>query len=147
MLGPDVGENTETKMSEEQFQQPFLTMQQMLGELYEDKKARDVASSSNASKKDKGKGKTDKPPSPPSYPSSFSPSSYSNVESETEKKPKKTSLLKLHVKFELPIYDGEMNPTKLDNWIKQLEVYCRIQNISDDKMKILLATLRMGGKL
>lgn len=35
-----------------------------------------------------------------------------------EKKPKKTSLLKLDVKFQLPIYDGEMNPEKLDKWIK-----------------------------
>lgn len=40
-------------------------MQQMLGEIYEDKKARDAASSSKISKKEKGKGKADKPPSPP----------------------------------------------------------------------------------
>ena len=53
--------------------------------------------------------------------------------------------MKLDVKFEIPIYDGEMNLEKLDNWIKQLEVYCRIQNISSDKTKIQLATLRMGG--
>ena len=53
--------------------------------------------------------------------------------------------MKLDVKFELPIYDGEMNLEKLDNWIKQLEVYCRIQNIYDEKTKIQLATLRMGG--
>jgi len=118
----------------------------MLGEIYEDKKARDAASSSKTSKKDKGKGKNDKPPSPPSAPSSSS-SCYSSTESETEKKPKKTSLLKLDVKFELPIYNGKMNPQKLDNWIKKLEVYCHIQNIYSDKTKIQLATLRMGGKL
>lgn len=53
--------------------------------------------------------------------------------------------MKIDVKFELPIYDGEMTPENLDNWIKQLEVYCCIQNISDDKMKIQLATLKMGG--
>ena len=63
MKGSDAGENIETKMSDEQFQQAFLIMQQMLGELYEDKKARDVASSSKTSKKDKGKGRTNKPPS------------------------------------------------------------------------------------
>ena len=109
----------------------------MLGELYDDKKARDATSSSKTSKKDKGKGKADKPPSRPSSPSSSSSSSSSfSSESEIEKKPKKTSLLKLDVKFELPIYDGEMNPEKLDNWIKQLEVYCRIQNIFDNKTKI-----------
>jgi hypothetical protein len=27
-------------------------------------------------------------------------------------------LLKLDVKFELPIYDGEVNAEKLDNWIR-----------------------------
>ena len=135
MTGFDAGENIETKMSDEQFQQEFLTMQQMLGEIYKDKKARDAASSSNKSKKDKGKGKADKPPSPPSSPSSSSSFS-SSAESETEKKPKKTYLLILDVKFELLIYDGEINLEKLDNWIKQLEVYCRIQKISNDKTKI-----------
>ena len=113
MSGLGVGESTETKISEEQFQQTFLTMEQMLGELYKDKKARDAASS-KTSKKEKGKGKVDKPHSPSSSPSSSSSSS-SSAEPKTEKKPKKTSLLKLDVKFELPIYDGEMNPKKLDN--------------------------------
>ena len=142
MTGSDVGENPKTNMSKEQFQQTFFSMQQMLGELYKDKKARDAASSSKTSKKDKGKGKVDKPPTPPLSSSSYSSSS---SESETEKKPKKTYLLKLDVKFELPIYDGEMNPKNLDNQIKQLEVYYHIQNIFDDKTKIQLATLRMGG--
>ena len=126
-------------MNENQVQQMFLNMQQILGELYEDKKARDATSSSNASKKDKGKGKSDKPPCPPSSSSSSSSSS----DSEIEKKPHK-SLFKLDVKFELLVYDGEMNPEKLDNWIRQLEVYCRIQNIYNDKTNIQLATLRMG---
>ena len=55
--------------------------------------------------------------------------------------------MKLDVKFDLSIYDGEMNPKKLDNWIKKLEVYCHILKISDDKMKIELATSRMGGRI
>ena len=38
-----------------------------------------------------------------------------------------------------------MNPEKLDNCVKQLEVYFSIQNITDDKAQIQLATLRMGG--
>ena len=33
---------------------------------------------------------------------------------------------KLDVKFELPIYNGDVDAEKLDNWIKQLEVYCRV---------------------
>ena len=89
----------------------------MLEELYKDKKTRDVVSSSKTSKKDKGKAKANRPPSPPSSPSSSS-YSFSSVESETEKKPKKTPLLKLDVKFQLPVYDGEMNPENMDKWIK-----------------------------
>jgi hypothetical protein len=45
----------------------------------------------------------------------------------------------------LSIYDGELNAEKLDNWIKQIEVYCRVQKIMDDTTKIQLDTLRLGG--
>ena len=58
---------------------------------------------------------------------------------------KKTSLIKLDVKFDLPIYDGELNVEKLDNWIRQIDVYCRVQNIDSDKSKIQLTSLRLGG--
>jgi len=64
---------------------------------------------------------------------------------QKKEKKLKSPLLKLDVKFELLVYDKEMNPEKLDNWVKQLEFYCRIQDITDDKTKIQLATLRMGG--
>ena len=49
---------------------------------------------------------------------------------------KKASLIKLDVKFDLPIYDGELNAEKLDNWIRQIDVYCRVQNIDSDRSKI-----------
>ena len=52
---------------------------------------------------------------------------------------------KLDAKFELPIYNGDLDAEKLDNWIKQLEVYCRVQGITDDPSRIQLATLRMSG--
>ena len=52
---------------------------------------------------------------------------------------------KLDVKFELPIYNGDLDAEKLDNWMKQLEVYCRVQGINDDPSRIQLATLRMSG--
>jgi hypothetical protein len=45
----------------------------------------------------------------------------------------------------LPTYAGEINVEKLDNWVRQLEVYCRIQKIVDDTTKIHLASLRLGG--
>ncbi|KAH9288331.1 hypothetical protein KI387_032448, partial [Taxus chinensis] len=49
------------------------------------------------------------------------------------------------IKFELPMYTGELNAEKLDNWVKQIEVYCRVQRIVDDEAKIHLETLQMGG--
>ena len=73
---------TESKpMDENQILHIFLNMHKMLAELYEDKKMRDVASSSKESQKDKGKGKEDKSPSPSSPPSSSYSSSTSSSES------------------------------------------------------------------
>ena len=43
------------------------------------------------------------------------------------------------------MFNGEVNVEKLDNWIRQLEVYLRIQNLHDDDTKIQLASLRMDG--
>ena len=66
---------------------------------------------------------------PPSPPSSSSPSASSSTSTtkttHTHSKTArgKTPLLKLDVKFELPMYNGEINVEKLDNWICQLEVY------------------------
>ena len=54
-------------------------------------------------------------------------------------------MIKLDVKFDLPIYDGELNVEKLDNWIRQIDVYCRVQSIDSDKSKIQLASLCLGG--
>ena len=41
------------------------------------------------------------------------------------------------------MYNGEVNAEKLDNWICQFEVYCRIQRIKDDETKIQLSSLRL----
>ena len=57
----------------------------------------------------------------------------------------KSHFLKLDVKFEFPIFNGEVNAEKLDNWIRKLELYLRIQNLQDDDTKIQLASLRMEG--
>jgi hypothetical protein len=45
----------------------------------------------------------------------------------------------------LPLYNGEVNAEKLDNWICQIEFYSRIQKIQDDETKIQLASLRLDG--
>jgi hypothetical protein len=88
------------------------------------------------------------PPSPPSYSSSSSSTSLRPLLNSPKghgKTPSQIPSLKLDIKFELPIYNGEVNAEKLDNWIHQIEVYCRIQKIQDDETKIQLASLRLDG--
>jgi hypothetical protein len=41
-------------------------------------------------------------------------------------------LLKLDVKFELPMHDGEVNVERLDNWFRNMEVYCSVQQSKDE---------------
>ena len=109
--------------------------------------------------KNDSKGNGGKPPPSPPY-SSSSSSSLSSSSSQTitsststtkivctrSKIPKEnTPLLKLDIKFELPMYNGEVNVEKLDNWIRKLEVYCRIHNLEEDDIKIQLASLRLEG--
>jgi hypothetical protein len=67
------------------------------------------------------------PPSPPSSSSSSTSSRpLPNSPKGHGKTPSQIPSLKLDIKFELPIYNGEVNAEKLDNWIRQIEVYCRI---------------------
>jgi hypothetical protein len=89
------------------------------------------------------------PPSPPpsysSYSSSTSSKHLPNFSNGHGKTPSQIPSLKLDIKFELPIYNGEVNAEKLDNWIRQIEVYSRIQKIQDDETKIQLASLILDG--
>ena len=43
------------------------------------------------------------------------------------------------------MYNGEVNAEKLDNWSHHLDVYCRIQNLQGDDIKIQLISLIMEG--
>jgi hypothetical protein len=49
------------------------------------------------------------------------------------------------VKFELPMYDSVVNAERLDNWDKQMEDYCSVQQIKDETTQIKLASLRLAG--
>lgn len=53
--------------------------------------------------------------------------------------------MKLEVKFNFPMFTGEVNAKKLDYWIKQIEVYYRIQHIVDYEDKTQLETIKMDG--
>ena len=120
-------------------------MQRMVKVMYEAFMAKEAGEGSkhphgegsSNSKKDEeksSKGSGEKPPPSPPSSSSSSSSSYSSSTSTTKthththsKIPKgNTPLLKLDIKFELPTCNGEVNAEKLDNWIRQLEVHCRI---------------------
>ncbi|OMO87157.1 hypothetical protein CCACVL1_09231, partial [Corchorus capsularis] len=50
---------------------------------------------------------------------------------------------KMEVRIEIPIYDGELDPEKLNGWIKQLEVYFSTKSYTDQQ-KISFSRLRLG---
>ena len=107
-----------------QFIESFLAIKSMVEEMYRDFREHEDEDSSG-SKQDKeedeshfhdhtkGKGKEESFLTPPNSPMHN----------------KKASLIKLDVKFDLPLYDGELNAEKLDNCIRQIDVYCKVQNI------------------
>jgi hypothetical protein len=82
---------------------------------------------------------------PPSSSSSSSSTSSKHLLNGHGKTPSQIPSLNLDIKFELPIYNGEVNAKKLDNWIRQIEVYSIIQKIQDDETKIQLASLILDG--
>ena len=71
-----------------------------------------------------GNSEEEPPPSPPMSESSSSSHHHNHRNSkDSYKKP----FFKLDVKFNLPMYNGESNVENLKNWIRHIEVYCRIQ--------------------
>jgi hypothetical protein len=136
---------------EKEFRKTFLAMSEMVKVLYEDylERKRPVLGESSKGKSEEEEDHPQIPPSPPSSPpsspSSSSSSSKSNGKKHVYKHKNEMPLLKLDVKFELPIYDGEVNAEKLDNWIRQMEVYCSVQQIKDEATQIKLASLRLAG--
>jgi hypothetical protein len=136
---------------EKEFRKTFFAMSEMVQVLYEDylERKRPVLGNSSKGKSEEEEDQPQIPPSPPSTPPS-SPSSPSSSSKSSEKKnvhknKNEMPLLKLDVKFELPIYDGEVNAEKLDNWIRQMEVYCSVQQIKEEVTQIQLASLRLAG--
>jgi hypothetical protein len=58
------------------------------------------------------------PPSPPYSYSSTNSRPIPNYPKGHGKTPSQIPMLKLDIKFELPMYNGEVNAEKLDNWIR-----------------------------
>jgi hypothetical protein len=136
---------------EKEFRKTFFAMSEMVQVLYEDylERKRPVLGNSSKGKSEEEEDQPQIPPSPPSTPpsslSSPSSSSKSSEKKNMHKNKNEMPLLKLDVKFELPIYDGEVNAEKLDNWIRQMEVYCSVQQIKEEVTQIQLASLRLAG--
>jgi hypothetical protein len=138
---------------EETFKKDFFDMVEMVKVLFDERNARLQGESSNppkgngdsGDKNPKGNGGSgdSTPPSPPSSTSSTISQPPPNSPKGHGKNPLQTPLLKLDIKFELPMYNVEVNAEKLDNCISQIKVYCRVQRITDDETKIQLASLRL----
>ena len=126
---PEIGRVYSWKtMSEEgsmgldpQFIESFLAIKFMVEEIYRDfRKHKEENSSGSKQDKEedeshshdhsKGKGKEESFLTPPKSPAHNH----------------KASLINLDAKYDFPIYDGELNAEKLDNWIRQIDVYCRV---------------------
>jgi hypothetical protein len=41
------------------------------------------------------------------------------------------------------MFNGDDNLEKIDNCIRQVEVYCRVQHIDEEEVKVQLASLRL----
>jgi hypothetical protein len=148
----------ETSPHTKKFEKTFFSLSEMVKVLYDDllERKKPVLGEIFMKGKSEGKGESSKPPPSPPSPL-FSPSSSSStsnasshsltstIQKQTHKHKFNMPLLKLDVNFEFPLYDGELNAEKLDNWIKQIEVYCGIHKIIDEETMIQLASLKMGG--
>jgi hypothetical protein len=104
--------------------------------------------SSKQDKSEEGEDPPKAPPSPhssPSTSSSSSTSSKSTARKHSHKHKHDMPLLKLDVKFELPMYDVEVNAERLDNCVRQMEFYFSLQKIKDEATQIKLASLLLAG--
>jgi hypothetical protein len=134
-----------------EFQKTFFAISEMVKVLYDDyleQKRPFQGESSKQDKSEEGEDPPKPPPSPPSSPSSSSSSSTSatsTARKHSHKHKHDMLLLNLDVKFEFPMYDGEVNVERLDNWARQMEVYCSVKQIKDEATQIKLASLRLVG--
>ena len=122
------GEPTNMTKDEKVFRKDFLNVIEIMKVLYEERNTRLQGESS---KPPKGEGSSrggngiggKPPPSPPSSSSSSSQASsptstkttFRHTHQHTSKGTGKSPLLKLDIKFKLPMYNGEVNAEKLDD--------------------------------
>jgi hypothetical protein len=137
--------------NEIELQKTLFTMSEIVKVLYKDYLEHKRHFQGEYSKQEKSEEGEDPPkplPSPPSSPSassSSSTSSKSTTRKHSHKHKHDIPLLKLDVKFEFTMYDGEVNVERLDNWVRKMEVYFSVQQSKDEATQIKLASLRLAG--
>ena len=115
------------------FHMVFYHMLEMVEQMYGDygkrmkkkRKKKETQAYDNALLNQEARGDAPKPPFSPSISSSSSSHHYHHSNA-SHKSSFKKPLLNIDVKFHLPMFNGDVNPEKLDNWIQQVEVYCRV---------------------
>ena len=147
---PKGEEATSSIPFEGDFLRYFMRMKIMVEEIYQYRKRGEKGGPSHAEGK-KEVGGEEPPKSPPSSQSYLDGSLHSqsyldgSLHSQSENKKEEIDFnvpqLKLDIKFELPMYNGELNAEKLDNWIRQIEFYYRIQKFTKDNINIKLDSL------
>jgi hypothetical protein len=134
-----------------ELQKTLFSTSKMVKVLYDDYLEQKRHFQGQSSKQDKSEEGEDPPKNPPS-PSSSSSSCSSSTSLDTTYSRKHSHkhkhdmpLLKLDVKIELPMYDGEVNAKRLDNWVRQMEFYYILKQINDEETQIKLASLCLAG--
>jgi hypothetical protein len=138
---------------EKKFHMVFYRMSKMVERMYGDheKRMKKKGKKKEAHANDDAsvnQGAGGDPPEPLSSPSSSSSSSSEHSHHSHHSSHKasfKKPLLKLDVKFALPMFNGNTNPKNIDNWIQQVEVYFRVQHIDEGEVKVQLDSLRLEG--
>ena len=132
----EIHEEVDPKEEERVLRKAFIDMTNMVRILYQERNERLEGEGSklhkeghgssgghnDEDKSKKGNGRNGGNGEPSSSPSSSSSSSTSSSVHQPHKSKStgKSPLLKLDVKFEFPMFNGELNADKLDNWIRQL---------------------------
>ena len=133
-FNPEVGHVSRRKKMEEEdkcdeqkknFHMVFYRMSEMFKRMYGDYekrmkkkgKKKEAHANDDASVNQRDRGDPPEPPSSPSSSSSSSSEHSHHSHHSSHKAYFKKPLLKLNVKFALPMFNGDVNPEKLDNWI------------------------------
>ena len=105
-------------ISKKDFFEAFMTMKSMVEELYTERRERTKGASLVKTEEGEGAGGGGDPPdSSNPTDSPLSPHNSSDDHKEKNTNSFRKPLLKLDVKFDLPMFNGESNADKLNNWI------------------------------